>query len=68
MTVKFRDAVFALHVEGSQPDGGAAQESNLPSVGLQRRTGFEGLSGEVQSAMGGAPWRRLRTPGSSQVP
>jgi hypothetical protein len=29
---------------------GAAQESNLPSVGLRRRTGFEGLAGEVQLA------------------
>jgi hypothetical protein len=29
---------------------GAAKESNLPSVGLQRRTGFEGLPDEAQSA------------------
>jgi hypothetical protein len=29
---------------------GAAQESNLPSVGLRRRTGFEGLPGEGQLA------------------
>ena len=29
---------------------GAAQELNLPSAGLRRRTGFEGLPGEAQLA------------------
>jgi hypothetical protein len=38
---------------------GAAQESNLPSVGLRRRTGFEGLPSEVQLATEAPFWRRF---------
>jgi hypothetical protein len=38
---------------------GAAQESNLPSVGLRRRTGFEGLLSEAWLATEAAFWRRF---------
>ena len=50
---------------------GAAQESNLPSVGLRRRTGFEGLPGEAQSVMGGSALAFLELddrPGRAAIP
>jgi hypothetical protein len=40
---------------------GAARESNLPSVRLRRRTGFEGLQSEVRLATGAAFRRRSCT-------
>ena len=44
---------------------GAAQESNLPSVGLRRRTGFEGLRIGVQLVTGAAFRRCFCTSWSS---
>jgi hypothetical protein len=46
---------------------GAAQESNLPSVGLRRRTGFEGLPSEAQLVTEAAFKRRFSTPRSGYV-
>ena len=46
---------------------GAAQESNLPSLGLPDLTGFEGLPRKVQLATEAGFWPRFRPVRSSWV-
>jgi hypothetical protein len=41
---------------------GAAQESNLPSVGLRRRTGFEDQLGHRPRPLRGGAYLRLQEP------
>jgi hypothetical protein len=46
---------------------GAAQESNLPSLGLPDLTGFEGLPSDVQLGTEAGFWPRFRPLRSSWV-